>query len=308
MLVYLDTSFLSEFAKVEMGVSSHAEKWETLLSRLRQGVQLGNLICPASQFQTQEALLARNINIFEFTLSQLELSKGYFFRDWQDILVHQTANQVLIYLGRPQDIDLGWNILTTKLPPVIAPHFTMKSKRAVKEYAEVLQKRGSVKSSFAEEYEWQKVGVICETFLQPLRQLLGLDTYRKSPDPVIDLYTGYFGMLIREANISENELPKVLDFFEPESVDRIPYVHICASIYASLRFYEQARKPQSGDWLDVATLACAIPYCDIVTTDTNMKTHIVKRLHLDTKYGAHIFTPTAKDIDAFLERLSPSTQ
>jgi len=311
MLVYLDTSFLSEFAKAEMGklkVSDHAEKWQALLALLRRGVKRGDLICPASQFQTQEALLARNLNPFEFTIIQSELSKGYFLKDWEEILVHQTAKQVLIYLGRPQDINLGWNILTKKPPPVIAPHFTRKSKGEVMQYAEVLQKRGSLKSSFAEEYEWQKVGVIYETFLQPIRQLQGLATSSKSRDPVGDImYSGFMGRLRIEAKISANEALKVIDFFSSDSVNRIPYIHIFASIYASLRFYELARKPKSGDWLDVATLACAVPYCNIVATDRNMKTHVVDRLRLDVKYGTRIFSATADDLDAFEEFLSGIT-
>lgn len=306
--LYLDTSFLSQFANAEMGKlgeSSNAEKWGVLLARLRHEVQRGTLICPASQFQTQEALLASKLNPFEFTLIQSELSRGYFLKDWEEILIHQAANQILIYLGRPQDINWDWYVLTQQPPPIIAPPFTKKSKREVMQYAEILQKRGSPKKSFGEEYEWQKVGVIYETFLQPIRQLQGHPTYSKSLDPVGDImYKGFMGRLRREAKISANEASKVLDFFESDVVDMVPYIQIFASIYASLRFHEQARKPKKGDWLDVAALACTIPYCDIVTSDNNMKTHVVYRLKLDVKYGTRIFSATTEDLDSFLELIS----
>lgn len=84
----------------------------------------------------------------------------------------------------------------------------------------------------------------------------------------------------------------------------VPYIHIFASIYVSLRFHDQARKPKKGDWLDVAALACTIPYCAIVTTDNNMKTHMVDRLQLDIKYGNRIFSATTEDLDSFMEFLS----
>jgi len=301
MLVYLDTSFLSQFAKLEMGklrVSSHTEKWGALLARLRQEVQRGNLICPASEFPLQEALLSAKI-LPQFRRIQSELSKGYFFKCWMDILVHQTANQVLIYLGRSQDINLGWEALTRQAPNIVPPWATRIAKKDVLQFLEELRKGEPAKETYDEQYEAERISFLQESFIQPIRQLLRLDTYQESPNP-------RFGMLIREANISENEMPEVLAFFESNLVDRIPYIHIFCSINASLRFYEQARKPKIGDWLDVSALASAFHYCDVVTTDKNMKTHVVD--HLQLKNRADVFAPTADGIDAFLERLSPSTQ
>ena len=302
MFVYLDTSFLSQFAKVEMGqlgVSSHAEKWGELLARLRHEVQRGTLICPVSEFPVQEVLLSPKL-VPHFHRVQSELSRGYFFKDWTDILVHQTANQVLIYLGRPQDINLGWDALTRENPGSPPPQFTRNAKEEVKQYAERLRKEKAPKESYDEQYEAERISLLQESFLQPVRQLLGLDTYLKFPDPKL-------GMLIREANISEDELPKVLDFFESDLVDRIPYIHIYCSIEASLRFYERTRKPKGGDFLDVPALACAMSYCPIVTTDKSMA-HMVKSRELDTKYGTEIFTPTTKGIDDLLEKLEAFAQ
>ena len=308
-IVYLDTSFLSQFAKVEigkLGVSSLAEKWRELLERLRQEVQRGTLICPSSQFSLQEALLSPQI-LPQFCRIRSELSKGYSFKDWKDILVHQTANQVLIYLGRPQDINLGWNVLTRQALNIVPPWATRIAKKDVLQFLEELRKGEAAKRSYAGQYEAERITLLQESFLQPLRQLQGLDTYYKSSDPVRDfLHSGFFGMLRGEANISNSELPKVLAFFESNLVDQIPYIYIFCSINTSLKIYEQARMPKIGDWLDVSALACAIPYCDIVTTDKNMKTHIVNRLQLRDR--ADIFTPTAKGLDALLERLSTITQ
>lgn len=309
LFVYLDTSFLSQFAKVEMGEPAipYAEKWVSLLAYLHQQVERGVLICPVSQFPLQEALLSPKLAP-HFHRIQSELSKGYFFKDWMDILVHQTANQVLIYLGRPQDINLGWDALTRENPGSPPPQFTRNAKEEVKQYAERLRKEKAPKESYAEQYEAERASLICETFLQPIRQLQGLPTYRKPPDPVIELYTGFYGRLIGEANVLPYEVSRVLEFFSnSDLLDQIPFIHIFCSIYASLRFYEQKRKSKKGDWLDVAALASALPYCSLVTTDKSM-TYIVNRLHLDTKYGTEIFTPTTKGIDDLLEKLEAFAQ
>ena len=112
--IYLDTSFLSQLTKAAReirGASFNTDKWINLLTLLRQGVKRGILLCPASQFQTEEAMLAEGL-LQKFISLQLELSKGSYFKDWEDILVHQAANQDLIYLGRPQDIDSCWSVFT----------------------------------------------------------------------------------------------------------------------------------------------------------------------------------------------------
>jgi len=272
----------------KLGVSSHSEKWGALLARLRHEIQLGTLICPASQFPMQEALLSPKI-LPQFRRVQSELSGGYFFKDWMDILVHQAADQVLIYLGRSQDINLGWSVLAKQILPITMPHSTTKSKEEVKQYAERLRKEKPPEKSYAKQYEAER-----NDFMRGTRR-----RYYVPWD--------FFQMLIREAGISQNELPEMLGFFESDLVDQIPFIHIWCSVYASLRFYQQKRKSKRGDWLDVAALASGIPYCPIVTTDKSMA-HIVKSRELDTKYGVKIFTPTTQGIDALLERLSTITQ
>lgn len=310
-IVYLDTSFLSQFAKLEMGrlgVSSHAEKWEALLARLRQEVQQGTLICPASQFPIQEALLSSKI-LPQFRRVQSELSGGYFFKDWMDIPVHQATNQVLVYLGRSQDINPGWSALTRETPYIPPAQSTREYKEDFRQLAERLRKEKPPEKSYAEQYEVERAALINQTFLKALRQLQGLPVYRESPDPVIELYTGYYGMLIREAKVLWHEVPRVIDFLcDPKLIDQIPFIRIFASIWASARFSERQRGHKGGDLYDVAALASAMPYCSIVTTDKSMREHIEKRLHFHTDYEADIFTPTAKSLDALLERLEAFTQ
>ena len=68
--------------------------------------------------------------------------------------------------------------------------------------------------------------------------------------------------------------------------------------------HERERKPKRGDLFDIEAVACALPYCTIVTTDKNMKKHIVDRLQFDNKYKAGVFSPVCEDLDALVSTLS----
>lgn len=308
LIAYLDTSFLSQFTKVEarkLGASANAHKWRALLACLRREVQRGNLICPASDIQVQEALLRPELWP-HFGRIQSELSKGYHFKNWMDILVHQAANQVMTYLRRPQDINLGWSALTGQAPPVVQPEVTKNLKVYFVKYGQAYRDQAVPARSFAEQYEQEKRAFIHASFLKPVRQLQALPTDGPFPDTTVPMLM--LTMLKEQASIASSEWPRVVHFFESDLVDRIPFIRTFCSIYASLIAHESQRKLKEGDLLDVAALASVLPYCSIVTTDTNMKTHIVKRLHLDTHFGADVFAPTAEDTNAFLQGICTIAQ
>ena len=286
--IYLDTSFLSNLTKAARGmpeISSNTDRWMSLLTLLRQGVKRGVLLCPASQFQTQEAMLAEDL-IQEFVSLQLELSKGYYFKKWEDILVHQVANQALTYLGRPQDIDLGWSALTREHPPVIDPFMTTMMKSTMTQYAELarfLREKYSRKLSYNEYYREEKIDFLKGTFLNPNSDLPG--------------------MLISEAKVRKEEVPRLFSFLDHKSIDRVAFINIFCCLWASTIFHEQTRKYKPGDILDIAPLACTIPYCQMITTDTNMK-NFIERLHFNDKYGLSVYAPTVKDLNTLAKALS----
>ncbi len=285
--VYLDTSFLSELTKAQSEISRtpNDNKWIKLLSMLRQGVKRGTFLCPASQFQIQEAMLAKGL-LEEFVSLQLELSKGFFFKEWQDILVHQFANQVLMYLKRPQDIDLGWKFLTKKCPNVIDEFMTIMMKLNMTKYAEharQLRKKFGREASYEDYYREEKADFLGGTFLNPNSNLSE--------------------MLIREAKVGEEEVPVLFSFLNPQSVDCVSFINIFCSLWASTIFHEQTRKYKCGDLLDIVALACVIPYCRIVTTDTNMK-NMIERLRLDEKHGVSVYSPVGKDLASLEKELS----
>ena len=286
--IYLDTSFLSQLTKAERETpraSFNIGKWINLLTLLRHGVDSGILLCPASQFQTEEAMLAPGL-LQEFISLQLELSKGYYFKKWEDILVHQVANQALIYLGRPQDIDLGWSAFTKEPPPVIDPFMTTIMKLNITQYAELarfLREKYSRKLSYNEYYREEKIDFLEGTFLNPNSDLSA--------------------MLISEAKVRKEEVPRLFSFLDHKSIDRVAFINIFCCLWASTIFHEQTRKYKPGDILDIAPLACTIPYCQMITTDTNMK-NFIERLHFNDKYGLSVYAPTVKDLNTLAKALS----
>lgn len=299
--IFLDTNFLSQLVKeaknTKQGIIGTG-KWTSLLDMLHRGVDSSLLVCPTSQFQTQEAMLAEGL-LEEFVCLQLELSHGLYFREWEEILVHQTADGLLRYLGRPESIDSSWRPLTRNPPNVVDALTTDKMKADIAKFAQWMQIRSVPESSYDRQYDVEKTAFLQNSFFQPIRQLLGSPTYSRSFDPELLM------MLMREAKITEDELPKALQFFDSALVDSIPFIHIFCSIFASLRFHEQQHNYKKGSELfDVIALACAIPYCQIVTTDMNMKINVVDRLHFDQKYGVLIFTLRVDDLDALDRVLS----
>jgi hypothetical protein len=297
--IYLDTSFLSQLSKAASNTKQKVagtDKWGVLLNVLRQGVYNASCICPASQFQTQEVMLAKGLQKAFLSL-QYELCHGRYFREWQEILVHQTADELLRYLGRPQDIDPSWEPFTENPPNVVDDFTTNKMKSDMAKFAQLMQ---APESLYAKEYDAQKASFLQNSFLQPIRQLLGLPTYSNSFDFEL------LAMLMREAQVKENELQKALQFFDSASVDSVPLIHIFCSIFASLRFHESNRNYTGNEREDTIALACVIPYCQIVTTDANMKTNVVDRLHFDKKYTMSVFVPRKDNLDALAHVLSES--
>lgn len=300
--IFLDTNFLSQFVKetknTKQGIIGNG-KLASLLDMLYRGVDSGLLICPTSQFQTQEAMLAEGL-LEKFICLQHELSQGLYFREWKEILVHQTADGLLRYLGRPESIDSNWCPFTQNPHNVIDPLTTNKMKADMVKFAQLMQTHSVPESSYDREYDAQKTSFLQNSFFHPIRQhqLLGSSTYSRSAN------SEFHTMLIREAKITKDELPKVDRFFDSSSVDSIPFIHIFCSIFASLRFHEKNRNYKGNEELDAVALACGIPYCQIVTTDINMKINVVDRLHFDQKYGVLIFTLRVGDIDALDRVLS----
>ena len=287
--IYLDTSYLSELTKVANDgyrLPPNVESWRRLLAVLRQGVQAGTLLCPASQFQTQEAALAPRL-FADFTNLQRSLSAGLYLRAWPEVLVHQVASWVLQRLGRPHDIDLGWRTLVRIAPSVPGASESMEMKNGMMEWGErsrVLRNKFGREQSYAEYLAQEKSALVAQAFLNPQSPFLLL-------------------MLWEEAKIVEGESERLLRLFVEETIDDAPFINVFCSLWASTIFHERNRTYQPSDLLDVAALATALPHCPVVTTDRNMK-NMIQRLGYDRQYGVRVFAPTARDLKDLLAMLT----
>lgn|GEM_PF-2935042 len=303
-LIYLDTSFLSQFSKLESGKLRKAgdiRMWGDLLALLRHGVKKGSLLCPASQFQTQEALLAPNL-IDGFKKLQLELSKGLFFKHWEDILVHQAANHLLIYMKREQDINWGWRVIYEQVPPIIDPATTLRAKSEIEEFARRKEKEDFTYSSFTDQYIAERNNLLRQTFLLPIYVIKGLPVYDKPSGSFEEIFfTSLLAKVMVDADIPLEQIEETIVFFNTDLVDRIPFIRIHSSLYASVRL---TRKYRKGDWLDIAPMACVIPYCSIITTDGDMKRRIQDQLNFFSReYIVDIYTPSPNDLPGFMQKL-----
>ncbi|MCX5704230.1 MAG: hypothetical protein NT066_07065 [Candidatus Omnitrophica bacterium] len=291
MLIYLDTSFISNFAKAELAdsVTSDTKNWKALLNCLRQRINENKLLCPASQFQTYEAQLNSRL-LPKFKQIQMELSQGIWLKGFDEILVHQTANQLLVYFDRKQDINLHWKVITDRKPTRIDSQFIRTAKAYAKEISDYL---APAAKDFKEQYQREKTSFVQKVFLQELEQITSLDAL------ISRFSVGLLGMSMRQADIpiSKKELKSVVNFLETDLVDNIDFIHLFCSITASI---VRNRPYKPGDLFDVAHLSCAIPYCKIITTDTDMKTTVQGRLKIK---DVEVFSPTSEDINAFLKRI-----
>lgn len=301
LFLYLDTHYLSNFAKLEDGREfDNADTLKLLLGKLRHGVEAGYLICPASEFQLMEVTRRPALSSSVCRVQQ-ELSRGYYMKPWWEIYIHQTASSLLTYLERQRDIDVSWLFYTTDSPQV---PLISEIEDAVKNAEQFLNTMNPPCETFDKQYAVEKTDLIKNTFLTSLRG--GCESLL--PQSLSNLQK-LLPMLLVECRMSEQELPTILPrvyefLLNSNYLDHIPYINVFCSLWASILVNERGRKPQSGDLIDVSSLACALYNCNIVTTDTNMKNHIVNRLGLGDKWGSQVFTQSTEDINKLINVIS----
>jgi len=282
--VYLDTSFLSQLAKSQVRAESvpDVEAWRALLDALRVRVTEGAVLCPACEFPVDEALLLGDLDLTRAVNAvQYELSKGYCFRYWWEIVVNQTADLVLTYMGAQRRVPSSWHPVDRRVLGTIPADAMRADKEDVRQFLDSSQQAAPPGRTYAEQRELEKQDLVHQLFLAPGNFC--------------------FPMLARACGVGEHRFP--LDFFDSELVDRIPYVDIFSSIRASYAVYERRRRAKGSDLYDTPAIASVLPYCDMVTTDKNLQTHLVRRLRYDAKYAATILAPTTAGVQALLGML-----
>lgn len=298
--LYLDTNFISEFSKADIGFEDtpNYNLLSELLSLIREGCHSGFLKCVTSQLSMLEIQSLESSPVLFLHAKSLinELCSSHYLKSWENILVHQTAVQLLKYLKIEDDITNDWTAFTNKQPDMLPGKLVEQTKNGFKDtIGEIVGKKYS-EADFNTIYEIEKNSILNETFRQPILRYLSIPTFSQ-------IFETYIYSLIKESRISPGEfdLVKILEFLNSPLINEIPYIYIFCSINTSIRINEKSRNYKPGDLFDVPILASAIPYCDIVTTDKTMKSHVTNRLHLDSKYTADFFSLSKSDLQALLE-------
>jgi hypothetical protein len=305
--LYLDTNFISELSKADIGFEDtpNYNLLSELLSIIRKGVHSTLIKCVTSQLSLSEIQsLASSPDLLKHANSLIhELCSGYYIKPWEDILVHQTAVEFVKYLEIHRDISINWTAFTHKNPDTIPTTSVQNAKNTFRSgIGEILSGRSS-EDSFIRVYEIERKAIINETFRRPVLECLGIPTYGQKFDRRGK--SSFLSQLLKAARISidDFDLVKLLAFLESPSIDAIDYIHIFCSINASIRVYEKSRHYQRSDLFDLPILASAIPYCNIISTDKNMKSHVCNRLHFDSKYDVNFFSLSAPDLQALTKKI-----
>jgi hypothetical protein len=296
VIVHLDQNYLSNMAKARIESiedESQAKFWGSLFYDLKKATLADKIACPASEFQTTEAMYDKRL---EEPVRQVidELSWGLKFRQRDDILETLISGAASSFLGknggiketwatvfesdpqaptrsRMQDIGgiAGQKNVHISLPDWVVEHDRQLKNKYVKG-EELFAKTGNVCRDWDDEVLAQKMSLI--------------DSWRKQ---------GKIGI------INGSDIDTSTKFLESEELLNIPYMDISSSINTAISKCYPERKDKGSDLYDVITLATVLPYCDVVTTDSFMKETLVKILHFDDKYEVMIFSATEADRLAF---------
>ena len=78
----------------------------------------------------------------------------------------------------------------------------------------------------------------------------------------------------------------IADFIESEAHCELPVNHVLTRVGARV-LSDRRRGLKDSDAIDMRIMALAVPYCDLVVTDSHMA-NVVTELHLDDKYGTKV--------------------
>jgi len=291
-ILYLDQNFIAKMTEARLGVIDDVQEpglWTSLFERSRELVRAGKIICPYSTLHTLEAMSAvqswpeRHITIGE-------LWGGLRFRDWEDILELQVRWAYERWLGVPtkESQVKHWSVAFERNPHAQIPQRYL---------TDTIVPTDALFISPTSEHPWRaKKAEFVSDIEQRLaaRKQRGIGIRDFEEEQQLEA-TDLIQTFIRNRwwpTRSPNEIGIGSDFWESNQIMRIPWVNVFSSIWAGILVHEPHRAPKPGDMSDVGILATVMPYCDIVTTDKNMKAILV-RLGLDENYDVEVFGEVA---------------
>lgn len=98
----------------------------------------------------------------------------------------------------------------------------------------------------------------------------------------------------------DGQRPRMPDEFATTAfLESIPAVHVWSDMYLNLYHRNKQTTVELNDMYDIAHLAVAVPYCDVVVCDKKMW-NVLRQSRLDEKYGTKSFSKLSEAVD-FLE-------
>lgn len=333
IIVYLDQNYLSNMAKAKAGLikdKNQAKFWHSLFDDLKKAVLADKITYSESEFHKTEAMYYRKLE--EYILQVIdELSWGLRFRPWEDILWSQIEDAAKNFLGKQIEEREPWLIAFESDPqaPVesrmhdilgakgrISVRFSIPDevveldRQRKKRFVEKVQK---LLSTHKNSHPADLPKVIIEEKIDFINHIMGsqaiLSTIQQlqagSPYRWFEALSNPTSLQRRWMRLNEIGIiaSNVTAFMQSDELLNAPFIDIFATVYAVEETYYPTRKKKEGDFYDVAILATALPYSDIVTTDKFYKEVLCNILHFDDKYKARIFSASKEDRIALQELL-----
>lgn len=330
-VVYLDHNYVSNMAKVKAKLikdENQAEFWKALFEELKKAVLADKVACPESEFHSTEAMYYRKL---EEPIGQVieELSWGLRFRPWEDILWSQIEDAAKYFLGKQIDEREPWaiafesdpqapvesrmhDILGAKgrisvrfsIPDEIVELDSQRKQRFVGKVQELLSTHTSScpadlsKAIIQEKRSFISGSIGSQAIMSAIQQ--------SQAESLLSQFAAHINLRNLEKRwMKLNEIginaSNARVFLQSNELLNAPFVDIFATIYAVIDTYYPARKPQQGDFYDMAIMATALPFCDIVTTDKFLKEVLSNILRFDDKYKARVFSASEADRQTFLQ-------
>jgi len=326
-VIYLDTNYLSNMAKAQLGsITDQVECkfWLSLLEELKDKVLSDAIACPEFPFQREEASFDTRIDEAVGVIID-GLSRGLKFNTYKEILDLQIEEAAYKFLGKDPPQREIWAIGFTSNPQASVrsrvqggyPYPNWGVGASPLSENEIAEYRRQQKARWA---------AYAERTLEPYTRGNWDETLRRDKLYFVDCILGRqaradaemsnsFGSSADMKDLTDrlgrlHEIGitggNVSDFFQSDELLNSPFIDIHSSIRTAAAKYFPKRRQRGSDLRDPVILASVLPYSDVVTTDRFMKHLAVACLGLEKKYKCRIFSSSKEDRLEFQKKVKES--
>lgn len=297
-ILYLDQNYVSGITGARLGLTTSASLHQALTglySALVHSVEHNLLVCPVSEFHHSESELDDRLASEIFgTLDSLYC--GVELRSFSQILLSQAQAALPDFLGIPAPSGDKWREAFNQNPDqkcrrpeeplsVRWSGFFKDLSRQTKKYHERQRELAPV-GDLETQKRVEALRFIADAFVRPYFSFLqGIDdifTFAALDLPV-GILRSFSELVGRQPTADE-----FIAFLGSREMLSVPFLDVYSSLRAGMIIWHQARKQKGSDLNDVLILATALPYSDLVATDSFMA-QLVKSLKLDARFAVTVY-------------------